>query len=137
MNRRAAELGLTETQFANACGLDAPDHHSSVRDLVRLTDAAMRLPRFAELVATRRATVATVGGERQFAVENGNALLGRLPGALGVKSGFTGKAGKCLVALAERSGVRVLLVLLNAPNRWWDAHGLIERAFAVAGAARE
>jgi D-alanyl-D-alanine carboxypeptidase (penicillin-binding protein 5/6) len=77
------------------------------------------------------AQVSTAGG-RSFVFENTNALLGRLPGAIGVKSGFTSKAGQCIAAAAERNGVRVLLVMLNARNRWWDAHGMMERAFALA-----
>jgi D-alanyl-D-alanine carboxypeptidase len=53
-----------------------------------------------------------------------------------VKSGYTRKAGKCVIALAERDGARVLLVLLDAPNRWWDAHGVLERAFAAIAQQR-
>ena len=71
-------------------------------------------------------------GGRSFALRNTNALLGRYPGAIGLKTGHTEGAGNCLVALAERDGVRVLAVLLNAPNRWWNAVGLLDRAFAAA-----
>ncbi|MBI4536507.1 MAG: D-alanyl-D-alanine carboxypeptidase [candidate division NC10 bacterium] len=137
MNRRAAELGLTDTWFANACGLDAPGHYSSVQDLAVLADAAMRHATLADLVARTEAVVRTADGRRTFRFKNRNALIGRLPGAIGVKSGYTRKAGPCVVALAEREGVRVLLIMLNASNRWWDAHGMIERAFAEAGRRRE
>jgi D-alanyl-D-alanine carboxypeptidase (penicillin-binding protein 5/6) len=129
MNRRAAELGLRDTRFANACGWDAARHYSSAGDLAALAEAALRLPVFARLVAMPEATVRTVDG-REFVVQNTNLLLGRLPGVVGVKSGLTRKGGRCLVALAERRGVRVLVVLLNGSNRWWDAAGLIEHAFA-------
>lgn len=132
MNQRASELGLRHTRFVNACGHDAPDHQASASDLATLAEAAMRRPAFARLVAMSETRLRTVDGHKTFAVENTNALIGRFPGAIGVKSGYTPKAGKSLVALAEREGVRVLLVLLNAPNRWWDAHGLLERAFALA-----
>ena len=64
-------------------------------------------------------------------MKNPTALLGTLPGAAGVKSGYTKLAGKCVVALAERAGVRVLVVLFNAPDRWWTAAGLLERAFSA------
>ena len=76
--------------------------------------------------------IATAEGRRRFTLENSNALISRLRGALGVKSGYTPRAGKCLVALAERGGKRVLVVLLDAPNRWWDAHGMLEHAFSMA-----
>lgn len=131
MNRRAAALGLEATRFTNACGHDAAGHQASARDLAALAEAAMRHPPFAALVAQAQATVRTADGRREFPLANRNALIGRLPGAVGVKSGWTPRAGPCLVALAERAGVRALLVFLNAPNRWWDAHGLLERAFAV------
>jgi D-alanyl-D-alanine carboxypeptidase (penicillin-binding protein 5/6) len=136
MNRRAARLGLRATRFANACGHDASGHYSSARDLAALTEAALRHPAFAALVARASHTVHTVDGRRRFTLTNSNALIGRFPGAIGVKSGYTRKAGKCVIALAERDGVRVLLVLLDAPNRWWDAHGVLERAFATVAAQR-
>ena len=132
MNRRAADLGLQDTRFANACGFDAPGHLSSAADLAQLTEAALRKPVFAALVAQRGARIQTANGARTFNLVNTNALIGRLPGAVGVKSGYTSRAGRCLVALVERDGVRILMVLLAGRNRWWDTHGVIERAFAVA-----
>lgn len=130
MNARAQALGLHATRFANACGHDAPGHTSSARDLLALARAALRLPEFARLVALTDARIATTDGRRRFDLRNTNALLGRLPGAAGVKSGFTSRAGKCILALARRGRHEVLLVLLHAPDRWWDAHGLAEAAFA-------
>jgi serine-type D-Ala-D-Ala carboxypeptidase (penicillin-binding protein 5/6) len=132
MNRRAAALGLPDTRFANACGFDAPGHLSSAADLARLTEVALRNPVFTTLVAQRSVRIRTATGARSFDVANTNALIGRLPGAMGVKSGYTRRAGKCVVALVERDGVRILMVLLAGRNRWWDTHGVIERAFAVA-----
>jgi len=131
MNRRAAALGLADTRFVNACGWDSPGHYSSAADLAALTETALRFPTFAALGGMAEAEIQTADGRRTFRVRNTNALLGRLPGASGVKSGFTRRAGPCVVALAERGGVRVLLVLLNAANRWWVAHGLVEQAFAL------
>lgn len=136
MNRRAAELGLRHTRFVNACGHDAEGHLSTAGDLATLAEAAMGEPRFAAIVRRTGASLATVDGSRRFQVTNRNALVGRLQGAVGVKSGFTPAAGKCVVALAERGASRVLLVLLGAKDRWWDAHALVERAFDHAAAAR-
>jgi D-alanyl-D-alanine carboxypeptidase (penicillin-binding protein 5/6) len=131
MNRRAAELGLRDTRFANACGWDAKGHYASASDLAVLAETALRVPTFAALVARPEARLETVDGRRQFVVHNTNVLLGRLRGVTGVKSGFTRRAGPCLIALAERERVRVLAVLLNGSNRWWEAAGLIEHAFAA------
>jgi D-alanyl-D-alanine carboxypeptidase len=97
----------------------------------------MRHPVFAALVARPDVLVRTADGRRTFRGVNSNALLGGLPGAIGVKSGYTRRAGPCLAALAERGGVQVLLIMLNGSNRWWDAHGVIEQAFAALGARRE
>jgi D-alanyl-D-alanine carboxypeptidase (penicillin-binding protein 5/6) len=83
----------------------------------------------ASRVAMERATVATRAG-RRIAFTNSNALVGRLRGTIGVKSGFTSLAGKCVIAATERDGHRVWLVMLDAPNRWWVADGMIEAAFA-------
>lgn len=131
MNQRAAALHLTATHFTNACGHDHPNHYSSVADLARLAEVAGQDPIFARLAATRDLEIVSQAG-RHLQLKNGNALLGRYPGALGLKTGYTPRAGKCLIALAERDGVRVLLVLLNAPNRWWDATALLDHAFRQA-----
>ncbi len=132
MNARARSLDLQNTHFENACGFDAEGQYSSAADLARLTEVALADQRFRTIVALRRATLWTADGQRTYRIKTTNALLDRLPGAEGVKSGYTDKAGRCVVALAERDGVRVLLVMLDAPDRWWDAHGLIDRAFAAA-----
>lgn len=136
MNRTAEALGLRDTRFANACGHDASGHYSSARDLAKLADAAMARPAIADLARRIDLTISTVDGTRSFRLVNRNALIGRYDGAIGVKSGFTAKAGKCVIALAERSGVRVQLVMLGGRDRWWDAHAILNHAFAYAAGAR-
>lgn len=131
MNLRAEALGLHGTRFENACGHDAPGHRSTASDLYRLTEEALRHEELRARVGLRSATVRTTGG-RTFPLTNGNLLLGSYRGASGVKTGFTAKAGKCLAAVAERDGVRVVLVLLDAPDRWWTAVALFEEAFDAA-----
>jgi serine-type D-Ala-D-Ala carboxypeptidase (penicillin-binding protein 5/6) len=131
MNRRAKELGMEGTRFSNASGHDHDGHYSCARDLAILSGAALKHPAFTEQVKRVSAYIATVEG-RSFYFENKNELIGRYPGAVGVKTGFTPKAGKCLVALAERDGSKALLVLLNAPNRWWDAEDMLNEAFRPA-----
>lgn len=132
MNRRAKELGLSDTHFANACGHDAPQHYSSAHDLARLAEAALTQPLFADLTSRVEASIATRDGRRNFRLVNKNELIGRYPGATGVKSGYTPKAGKCLVAYARRNKTAVMAVLLNAPDRWWTAVAMLDRAFAEA-----
>jgi D-alanyl-D-alanine carboxypeptidase (penicillin-binding protein 5/6) len=128
MNARAVALGLAGTHFVNACGFDAPGQHSTARDLLVLARRVLAQPALAALVRRESMTIATQGG-RRFALRNTNALLGRVPGVIGVKTGYTSKAGTCLVVVAERKGRRVYVALLGAGDRWWDAAAMIERAF--------
>jgi D-alanyl-D-alanine carboxypeptidase (penicillin-binding protein 5/6) len=132
MNDRANALGMTNTRFADPCGHDREGQYSSAADLARLAEEVMRHDEYLRLSKTERVSFKTLDGGRAFTLRNTNALLGRYPGAIGLKTGHTEGAGNCLVALAERDGVRVMAVLLNAPNRWWNAAGLLDRAFAAA-----
>ncbi|MEW6103813.1 MAG: D-alanyl-D-alanine carboxypeptidase family protein [bacterium] len=132
MNQRARELGLNNTHFTNACGHDQKGFYSTAYDLARLTDVALKNPTFAKLVSLVKGEVSTVDGKRSFIIENKNEIIGRYPGAIGVKTGFTKQAGKCLIALAEQDETRVLLVLLNSPDRWWTAVAMLDKAFAYA-----
>lgn len=129
MNRRAQALGLADTRFADPCGHDHAGQYSSAADLARLAEAVMRHAEYLEFSEKPHASIRTADGGRSFAFDNTNALIGRYAGAIGLKTGYTARAGSCLVALAEKNGRRVLLVLLNAPNRWWDAVALLDRAF--------
>jgi D-alanyl-D-alanine carboxypeptidase (penicillin-binding protein 5/6) len=129
MNARAAELGMRDSHFVHPCGFDAEGQYSTVNDLLRLAKAAHSDPRIAQIAAQEQATVSTSSG-RLLAFHNTNQLLGRLDGVLGLKTGYTSQAGHCLIAVAEQSGHRVWLVLLDSPRRWWTAHRIITDAFA-------
>jgi D-alanyl-D-alanine carboxypeptidase (penicillin-binding protein 5/6) len=135
MNARARELGLSNTRFANACGHDAPGMHSTARDLARLAEAAMGNPVFAKMAGLEDGWIATADAGKKFSLKNKNLLIGRYRGTKGVKTGFTGRAGRCLAASAERDGKRVLLILLNAPDRWWKAEEILDAAFAHGSGA--
>lgn len=128
MNRAATLLSLDETHFENPCGWDAPRQRSSARDMMRLARLAMHYPQIRERVALPEFELQSVDGSLRTSLRNTNLLLGQLPGTVGVKTGFTAQAGKCLVALVERDGREVWLVLLGAQERWWTAHRAIESA---------
>ena len=125
MNGRARELGLRDTHFTNPNGLDAPEHYSTALDLARLTRAALQVPAFAEVVATRQITIEG----RSFT--NHNRLLWSLDGAIGVKTGYTRAAGRTLVSAVERNGRRLIAVTLCAPDDWQDHACLYDEAFAA------
>lgn len=118
MNRRARELGLTHTHYANPHGLDARRHHSSVRDLVRLAEVAMQNPFFRRTVAHRRATIPGPDGRGVRHLESENLLLDIDREADGVKTGMTDGAGYALVAHARRSslGVSLYAAIIGAPS---------------------
>ena len=132
MNARALTLNLWQTRFTNACGHDDAKHRSTARDLARLAQVAMQNPRYAELASRVDLQIETQNTRRLLPLENQNQLIGRYAGATGVKSGYTPDAGKCVVAQAERDGRQVLLVLLNAPDRWWTADAMLDYAFEHA-----
>ncbi|MEP7180647.1 MAG: serine hydrolase [Betaproteobacteria bacterium] len=134
MNAHARTLGLADTHFANACGFDAPEHHSSARDLAALAARVLATPALARLVALDRYTARAVDG-RAYALKSTNVLMGLVPGLAGVKTGYTDDAGHCLISYATRDGHGVLVVLLGAKDRWWDAVAMIEQAFGRIPAA--
>jgi D-alanyl-D-alanine carboxypeptidase (penicillin-binding protein 5/6) len=129
MNERAAKLGMKSTNFVNSAGHHHPEHYSTASDLLRLTEAALARPMFRELVSKVRYDVRTVDGKRRFKLENSNKLLPTYEGMVGVKTRYTPEAGRSLIALAERDGVEVLIVLLRAKDRWNLATRMLDTAF--------
>lgn len=132
MNQRAAELGMRDTHFENACGHDAKGHLSSAHDLAILARAIIRQPDLLQLTSRIEQHIESVDGARRIRFENKNALVGRYRGAFGLKTGYTARAGKCLIAYAKRGDTTVLLVLLHGNDRWWDAVDILDVAFAEA-----
>ena len=131
MNRRAAAIGMSSSHFEDPCGFDQPRQVTTPSDLLLLTEVALSRPAFAQAIAQERGEVHTLGG-RRLPYATSNLLLGRLDGARGVKTGQTSNAGRCLIGLATRGTTQVIIVLLDAPDRWWTAAVLIEEAFRAA-----
>lgn len=125
MNAKAAAIGLTRTHFQNACGFDMPDHFSTAEDLARLTEYAMGHETFASIVREPAAVIRTADQRKKYVARTTNRLLGTMDGVIGVKTGYTKGAGRCLIAVVTRDDRELLLVLLNARQRWWRAHELI------------
>lgn len=131
MNAKAAALGLSDTHFSNGCGFDSPDHYSTAEDLAKLSEAAMRNATFRNLVKAEREIITPLSGYRAYVLHNTNRLLGRIPGVEGVKTGFTSKAGRCLIAKVSQDGSDLLLVILNSNRRWTTAKSLIDYGFRL------
>ncbi|PPE74845.1 D-alanyl-D-alanine carboxypeptidase [Solimonas fluminis] len=137
MNARAGALGLEQTRFTNPCGHDDDRHFSTARELAALALAVMRDPRYRRLAATSQTTISSRDRPpRVFALANRNELVGRHPGVIGVKSGTTPRAGRCLAAFAMRGEHSALLVMLDARERWWTAGALLDQALDGDAAAR-
>lgn len=132
MNQRAAKLGMHDTHFDNACGHDAKGQYSSAGDLALLAKEIIRQPALLQLTSRIEQRIESVDGTRKINFENKNALVGRYRGAFGLKTGYTSRAGKCLIAYAKRGDTTVLLVLLHGNDRWWDAVDILDVAFAEA-----
>ena len=129
MNQRAAELRLEDTHFVDPCGHDHRGQYSTAEDLARLAERVMQHREYVRLARLRSVSIRTLDGSRRFWLSNTNALVGRYDGVIGVKTGTTWRAGNCVVALAEKGGVRVMVVLLAARDRWFGAASLLDRAF--------
>jgi serine-type D-Ala-D-Ala carboxypeptidase (penicillin-binding protein 5/6) len=115
MNKRAAELGLTNTSYANPIGLDDPENYSTARDLAALARRLMRRPRFARIVDMPEAELES--GSHPRIVDNRNDLVAKYPWVTGVKTGHTLEAGEVLVGSARgRGGASVISVVLGEPS---------------------
>lgn len=124
MNQKAQDIHLTNTHFVNPTGIDEEGHYSSAADLARLADIALRQPTFSKIVATENAVIST------HVLTNVNQLLGKIPGVLGVKTGFTEGAGQALVTLVDRNGHPVILAVLESKDRFTESAALIDWVYA-------
>lgn len=127
MNRFVRALGARSTHFESPHGLDLPGHRSTANDLATIASELLRDPVLARIVATRRARIAGPRGSE--VVENRNSLLGRYPGAIGVKTGYTSQAGDVLVAAAQREGRRVIAVAMRSEDAAVDSARLLDYGF--------
>lgn len=131
MNEKAIELGLTNTHFVTPHGLDDANHYTTALELAKLTDYAMDNETFAKIVGTKSTTIYINNQSRQ--INNTNELLGVLNGVVGVKTGFTNNAGRCLVTETKRNNMDIITIVLGADtkkDRTKDSVNLIEYTFS-------
>ncbi|MCR4780130.1 MAG: D-alanyl-D-alanine carboxypeptidase [Ruminiclostridium sp.] len=129
MNRRAAQLGMKDTHFVTPSGLDAEGHYSTAYDMAVLTREALKNEEFRRICGS--ASIVTEFGNppAKRTLYNSNKLLGMYEGCIGVKTGFTDNARRCLVSAAERNGCTLIAVTLNAPDDWSDHRKLLDSCF--------
>ena len=130
MNRKAGQLGLKDTRFVTPSGLDADGHYTTAYDLAQLTRTAMQNPIFCAICKESAAQVEFGNPPYKRWLKNHNKLIEMYVGCIGVKTGFTDAAKRCLVSAAERDGVRLICVTLNDPNDWADHSRYYDAGFA-------
>lgn len=129
MNMQASRYHLDHTHFVNPTGLDAENHVSTARDLVRLSQIAMQNPEFAKVVGTKTARVTSVDGEIVHYLSNINELLGEVDGVKGIKTGWTENARENLVTYIDRDDHKVIIALLGSQDRFGETKELINWIF--------
>ena len=135
MNQRAAALGMEDTHFVTPSGLDGEDaqgmaHLSTAYDMALLARAALEDQTFRQLCSSPSLAVEFAEPVKRVTYTNHNKLLAQYQGCVGVKTGFTKEAGRCLVSAAERDGALLIAVTLNAPNDWQDHTALLDYGFS-------
>lgn len=135
MNQRAAALGMEDTHFVTPSGLDGEDaqglgHLSTAYDMALLARVALEDQAFRQLCSSPSLAVEFAEPVKRVTYTNHNKLLTQYQGCVGVKTGFTKEAGRCLVSAAERDGALLIAVTLNAPNDWQDHTALLDYGFS-------
>lgn len=129
MNERAEKLGLENTHFVNPSGLDNIEHYTTSLDLARLGAYAMQNKDFAKIVSTYKAKITYNGAQNGRTLCNHNELLKMYEGAIGIKTGFTKKSGRCLVSCAQRDGITLIAATLKCPDDWNVHKTLLDYGF--------
>ena len=131
MNKKADEIGMNNTNFVTASGLDDKDHYSTAYDMALLGAYAVDNPVFRDVCSTKRKTVCLIEPEISKTFINHNKLLTYYDGVFGIKTGFTKKSGRCLVSACEKDGGVLVAVTLNAGDDWNDHKKLYDYGFSV------
>lgn len=134
MNDRAKKIGMTNTNFVTPSGLHNDNHYSTAYDMSLLTREALKNDIFREICSTQRIKTEFGNPPYERWLVNTNKLLHMYEYCIGVKTGFTDEAGRCLVSAAEKDGVTLICVTLNAPNDWNDHIKLYDYGFSVTEA---
>ncbi|MBQ7376443.1 MAG: D-alanyl-D-alanine carboxypeptidase [Clostridia bacterium] len=137
MNSHARELGLCDTHFCNPHGLFDEDHYTTAQDLALISAAALENEDLREIFATKKTTVpckvtaTDPDGDGVRYLKNHNRMLSLYEGAIGLKTGYTKATGRCLVSAAERDGMTLIAVTLNAPDDWRDHTAMLDYGFSA------
>jgi len=129
MNRKAKAIGMKNTNFTNPCGFDSShfgNHYSTALDLLTLSEYAIKNSAFNDMAKLKRHDFQSLNTKRGYAAYTHNKLLNNYKYAVGIKTGFTQKAGPCLIARAKKDDKDILVVMLNSEHRWNDIKTIFE-----------
>lgn len=129
MNQKASELFLTQTRFSNPIGFEEVDHFTTVRDLSVLASYALANSLVAKMVGTPAITIPNADFTKFYQLQNVNQLLGKIPGVVGIKTGWTENAGECLITAIFKNERKILLVVLGSKDRFGETESLISWVF--------
>lgn len=130
MNNKAKQIGMINTNFVTPSGLDDENHFTTAYDMALLAANALKNEAFAKAVATKEITLDIDGNGTMRTYSNHNKLLRLYDGAIGVKTGFTKKSGRCLVSAVKKDNITLVAVTLNAPDDWNDHSKMFDYGFA-------
>lgn len=126
MNQKAKKIGMNNTHFTNPCGFDIGNHYSTAMDLLKLSEYAIKNSNFNEMAKLKRHDFRSLNTKRSYAAYTHNRLLNNYKYAVGIKTGYTQKAGPCLIARAKKDNQDILVVMLNSEHRWKDIRVIFE-----------
>ena len=137
MNEKAIQIGALNTEFVTPNGLDSGNHHSTAYDMALITRYALKNEEFLKIINTPSITIPLKNmDEKSYTVYNKNRLLNEYSGAIGVKTGFTGRAGNCFVGAAQRNGMTLISVVLASgwgslgkERKWSDTKKILDYGF--------
>lgn len=130
MNKRAAEIGMKNTSFVTPSGLDDENHYTTAYDMALLAAEAIENKDFVSISKAASEKISFIDSDKSITLYNHNRLLGSYDGCIGIKTGFTKKSGRCLVSAAERNGVTLIAVTLNAGDDWNDHKKMLDYGFS-------
>ena len=129
MTNFAESIGAKNSNFANPHGLDNPYHYTTAYDLALITSYALKNPIFKEIVSTKNYVINATNKSDKRYLTNKNRLLSSLDGCCGVKTGFTSKAGRCLVSACERNNFQTVCVVLNCGPMFEESSTLLNSVY--------
>lgn len=126
MNSQAKDFNLTNTNYVNSIGLDAPNHYSTSRDLLNLIIKLKKVNKLSIVMGSRSYVLTEQFSKRVVYIANTNEMLFKLPGTVGYKTGTTDEAGECIVYGYVNGDISLIIVVMGSKSRFYDVASLLD-----------